>query len=118
MKYELRDYQRAASDAAVSFFRDAESPHNGLIILPTGAGKSLVIADIASKIDEPLIVLQPSREILEQNYSKSKSYGVEDCSIFSASLNRKEINRITFATIGSLMNHVEEFDHFHKILHR
>ena len=75
-----------------------------------------MIADIASKIDEPLIVLQPSKEILEQNFAKLQSYGVWDCSIYSASLNRKEINRITFATIGSLMNHVDEFDSFHKIL--
>ena len=117
MKYELRDYQSAASDAAVSFFSEPNNcKHNGLLILPTGAGKSLVIADIASKIDEPLIVLQPNREILQQNFAKLMSYGAWDCSIYSASLNRKEINRITFATIGSLMNHVEDFDHFHKIL--
>ena len=117
MKYKLRDYQTAASDAAVKFFSDKGSAkHNGILILPTGAGKSLVIADIASKIDEPLIVLQPSKEILEQNFAKLQSYGVWDCSIYSASLNRKEINRITFATIGSLMNHVDEFDSFHKIL--
>ena len=70
MKYELRDYQRSASDAAVSFFQNTKnSKHNGLLILPTGAGKSLVIADIASRIEEPLIVLQPSREILQQNYT-------------------------------------------------
>ncbi len=117
MKYQLRPYQQEASNAAVSFFSDkCNAKHNGILILPTGAGKSLVIADIASHIDEPLIVLQPSKEILEQNFKKLMSYGAWDCSIYSASLNRKEINRITFATIGSLMNHVEEFDHFHKIL--
>ena len=116
MKYELRQYQREASDAAVRFFADEGATGNGMIILPTGAGKSLVIADIASRIDEPLIVLQPSKEILEQNYSKLKSYGVEDCSIFSASLNSKEIDRITFATIGSVMNSLSDFDVFHKII--
>lgn len=98
------------------FFADTDATGNGMIILPTGAGKSLVIADIASRIDEPLIVLQPSKEILEQNYSKLKSYGVEDCSIFSASLNSKEIDRITFATIGSVMNSLSDFDVFHKII--
>lgn len=80
------------------------------------SGKSLVIADIASKIDEPLIVLQPSKEILEQNYAKLRSYDVLDCSIYSASLNRKEISRITFATIGSVMSHLDEFDKFKKII--
>lgn len=76
----------------------------------------MVIADIASRIEEPLIVLQPSREILQQNYSKLLSYGIVDCSIYSASLNRKEINRITFATIGSVMGHLDDFNVFHKIL--
>lgn len=117
MVYTLRDYQQHSSDAAVRFFSDPNSSkHNGLIILPTGSGKSLVIADIASKIDEPLLVLQPSKEILEQNHAKLMSYGVWDCSIYSASLNRKEINRITFATIGSVMAHLDDFNVFHKIL--
>lgn len=80
------------------------------------SGKSLVIADIASRIDEPLIVLQPSREILEQNYRKLLSYDVFDCSIYSASMGRKEISRITFATIGSVMNHMDDFKGFHKII--
>lgn len=117
MTYTLRPYQQEASDAAVRFFSDKGSAkHNGILILPTGAGKSLVIADIASKIDEPLIVLQPSKEILEQNFAKLQSYGVWDCSIYSASLNRKEINRITFATIGSVMGHLDDFNVFHKII--
>lgn len=117
MEYKLRDYQEQASAAAVKFFDDkANAKHNGILILPTGAGKSLVIADIASKIDEPLIVLQPNKEILEQNYNKLLSYGIFDCSIYSASLNSKEIRRITFATIGSVMNHLEDFNHFHKII--
>lgn len=116
MKYQLREYQQKASDAAVHFLTTNTSQRGGLLILPTGAGKSLVIADIASKIDEPLIVLQPSKEILEQNYNKLISYDVFDCSIYSASLNRKEINRITFATIGSVMNHLHDFDRFKYII--
>ena len=117
MVYTLRDYQQQSSDAAVRFFSDPNSSkHNGIIILPTGAGKSLVIADIASRIDEPLIVLQPNREILQQNFDKFQSYGVWDCSVYSASFNSKEISRITFATIGSVMNHCEDFNRFRKIL--
>ena len=115
MRFQLRNYQQRASDAAVNYFT-GKTKGNGLLILPTGAGKSLVIADIASRIDEPLIVLQPNKEILEQNYNKLLSYDVFDCSIYSASLNRKEINRITFATIGSVMNHLHDFDEFHKII--
>ncbi len=115
MKYKLRDYQQEASDSAVCFFR-TNNDRNGLLILPTGAGKSLVIADIAFRLGEPLLVLQPSREILSQNYRKLKSYGVDDCSIYSASLNSKEISRITFATIGSIMAHIDDFDHFKYVI--
>lgn len=115
MIYTLRDYQQESSDAAVSFFQ-AKNDRNGLLVLPTGAGKSLVIADIAFRLGEPLLVLQPSREILSQNYGKLKSYGVEDCSVYSASLNSKKISRITFATIGSIMAHIDDFDHFKYII--
>ena len=64
MTYQLRDYQKSASDAAVSVFKSKEKK-NYVIVLPTGAGKSLVIANIAARIDGPLIVFQPSKEILE-----------------------------------------------------
>ena len=115
MNYVLREYQKEASDAAVNFFR-TQNDRNGLLICPTGSGKSLIISDIAYRLGEPMLVLQPSREILTQNYDKLKSYGVEDCSIYSASLNSKEISRITFATIGSIMAHIDDFDHFKYII--
>ena len=115
MKYKLRTYQKLASDAAVTAF-NGKKDENGLLILPTGAGKSLVIADIASRLEGPLLVFQPSKEILEQNFAKLQSYGSWDCGIYSASVGRKDINRITFATIGSVMNHMEDFSHFRNIL--
>jgi len=89
---------------------------NGLLILPTGAGKSLVIADIAHRLEGPLLILQPSKEILEQNFAKLQSYGIWDSSIYSASVGYKEINRITFATIGSVMNHMDDFAHFKNVM--
>lgn len=115
MIYQLRDYQQEASDASIRFFRSG-SDRNGLLILPTGSGKSLCIADIAHRLDGNVLVFQPSKEILEQNYAKLKSYGVEDCSIYSALFRRKEISRITFATIGSVKAHMEDFNHFRYII--
>lgn len=113
--YQLRDYQQRASDAAVSFFSEG-SKKNGIIVLPTGAGKSLVIADIAARLGVPVLIFQPSKEILEQNYSKLCSYGVIDVGIFSASFNRKEVRRITFATIGSVRNHKDYFRRFRYVI--
>ena len=116
MSYVLRDYQQKASDAAVSFFANKAKKSNAIMVLPTGAGKSLVIADIASRLEGHTLVFQPSKEILEQNYLKLCSYGIMDCSIYSASFGRKDISRITFATIGSVRNHPELFLHFKNII--
>ena len=114
MQYILRTYQKQASQAAIKAFK--EFKRNGLLILPTGSGKSLIIADIAANLDEPLIVFCPSKEILEQNVEKFRSYGIIDYGVYSASAGSKEINRITFATIGSVNNHVEDFDRFKYVI--
>ena len=114
--YRLRDYQSQASDAAVRFFSDTSRRNNAIMVLPTGSGKSLVIADIAARLEGHTLVFQPSKEILEQNYRKLCSCGVMDCSIYSASMNRKEVSRITFATIGSVKAHPELFSHFQHII--
>lgn len=113
--YTLRPYQEQASNAAVRAFK-GKSKKNGLLVLPTGAGKSLVIADIASRLEEPLLVFQPNKEILEQNFAKLQSYGIFDCGVYSASVGCKDINRITFATIGSVMNHMKDFSHFKYVI--
>ena len=114
--YKLRDYQQKASDAAVSFFNNRAKKTNAIMVLPTGSGKSLIIADIAARLDGHTLVFQPSKEILEQNFKKLCSYGILDCSIYSASFNSKEISRITFATIGSVKNQPELFTHFKNII--
>ena len=49
--YKLRDYQQKTSDAAVNFFANKAKKNNAIMVLPTGAGKSLVIADIASRLE-------------------------------------------------------------------
>lgn len=113
--YELRPYQREAVDAAVSFF-DSPMQGNGLIVLPTGAGKSLVIANIAYRLDAPVLIFQPSKEILEQNYHKLLSYGVLDAGIFSASFNSKDVRKVTFATIGSVKSHKDYFRRFRYVI--
>jgi DNA repair protein RadD len=113
--YTLREYQRQAVDAAVNYFTNGNR-RNGLIVLPTGSGKSLVIANIINRLDTPVLVFQPSKEILIQNYEKLCSYGVVDCSVFSASCNSKVISRITFATIGSVKNHKEYFMRFRYVI--
>lgn len=102
--YELRYYQKNAVEAGLNFL---QGKHNGgLIILPIGAGKSLVIAAIANALKSPLLVLQPSKEILEQNFKKLTDFQYFDCGIYSASFSRKDVKMVTFATIGSIVNKI------------
>ena len=109
--YSLRPYQQEAVDIAVKKLQGKSKPF--IIQAATGAGKSLIIADICHKIDEPILILQPSKEILEQNYAKLISYDpLIDAGIYSASAGRKEIREFTFATIGSIYKKPKEFEHF------
>lgn len=114
MAFTLRPYQQQASDAGVNFFSTKGDWH-GIEVLPTGSGKSLVVADIANRLDGDTLILQPNKEILAQNYDKMCSYGKE-CSIYSASMKQKDISKITFATIQSVMHDVDSFDHFRNII--
>jgi len=113
--YQLRDYQEEATQIAVNGLRTEKHPF--IIQAATGAGKSLIIASICHRIDEPILILQPSKEILEQNYQKLLSYDPTiDAGIYSASKGRKEIRKFTFATIGSIYKKPEEFKHFKYVL--
>jgi len=101
MAFTPRPYQIKAITAAKDFF-NCNKKYNAIEILPTGSGKSVVIANIAMDLPGKTIVLQPSIEILKQNYAKFLSYGYR-AGIYSASANKKFIDRITFATIGSVI---------------
>lgn len=115
MKYELRDYQQQAVDSAVNFFL-SPAKFNAIMVLPTGAGKSLVLANIALRLNAPVLIFQPGREILEQNYAKLLSYDFYEAGIFSASFGRREISKVTFATIGSVKNYKEYFNQFKYVM--
>lgn len=116
MEIQLRDYQKAASDKAVAFFLNPKIKHNGLIVIPTGGGKSWVIADIANRLNDNVLIFCPSKEILVQNYEKMVKICPFDCAVYSASVGQKQIAKITFATIGSAINHKEQFRHFKYVL--
>lgn len=115
MTYTLRPYQEEAVAAAVHHMKNYGKPF--IVQAATGAGKSLIIAEICHRINEHILILQPSKEILEQNYLKLLSYDPDiDAGIYSASKGRKEIAKFTFATIGSIYKKPEEFKHFKYVI--
>ena len=107
--YKPRPYQKGAVEKAVEFFK-SKSKKRPIIYAPTASGKSIIIAFITRELKENTLVLQPSKELLEQNYGKFIECGGE-ASIYSASCGSKEIGDVTFATIGSIRKNPELFKH-------
>jgi len=99
---KLRDNQILPVQLGVEYFEE-ENPVPSIIVAPTAFGKSIVIAKIAKQVNEKILVIQPSKELLEQNYEKFTRLGGE-AKIYSASMNEKEIGNVTYATIGSIVN--------------
>lgn len=100
---QLRSNQVEPIDKAIKFFQE-KKPKPSLIVLPTAWGKSILTAFVAKNTDDKIIVLQPSKELLEQNYLKYMNLcdGFANAGIYSASFGRKDIARVTYATIGSI----------------
>ena len=100
---ELRKNQIEPVQKAIDYFKQRK-PEPSIIVAPTAFGKSILIAYVAKHVEGNLLVIQPSKELLEQNYTKYINLcGLEaQAEIYSASMNRKKIAKITFATIGSI----------------
>ncbi len=107
----LRENQEEPIRKAIEFFKE-KNPKPSLIVLPTAWGKSILTAFVAKNTDDKLLVLQPSKELLEQNFNKYMTlfdwFG-GNAGIYSASFGKREIAQITYATIGSIKNLGEEF---------
>lgn len=116
MTYKLREYQQQAVDKAVTFLTDSKARYNGIIVVPTGGGKSHIVAAIADRLDSNVLIFSPSREILAQNFEKMSAINPFGCTIFSASFNSKEVGKVTFATIGSAKSYPELFKQFRYII--
>jgi DNA repair protein RadD len=98
--YKLRPYQQEAVDAAIRHFQKQRDP--AVVVLPTGAGKSLVIAELARIAKGRVLVLAHVKELVEQNHQKYESYELE-AGIYSAGLNRKDKNsKVIFGSIQSV----------------
>jgi DNA repair protein RadD len=105
--YKLRDYQQTAVDNTIAYFKKSRDP--AVIVLPTGAGKSLVIAELARIARGRVLVLAHVKELVEQNFLKYQSYGLE-AGIFSASLGLKDFDhKAIFGSIQSVARAPDQF---------
>lgn len=87
-----RYYQSDANDAVWGFL--SSEPGNPLVVLPTGAGKSLVIAMLCKQalaFGGRVVVLQHRKELIQQNAEKIQILMPDiKVGIFSAGLNSRE----------------------------
>lgn len=110
MQYVARPHQRRAVDDIVAYLKTGNTKPV-LAVLPTAAGKSWVIADLIKQMNDiSTIVLQPSQELLKQNYKKYTGPEIQgEASLYSASVGKKNVGNVTYATPGSIKNVASKF---------
>lgn len=119
--FTLRNYQKEGIEACKKVL--LAKKRKALVVAPTGAGKSIYIAKTTHDLDVPMVILQPSKELLVQNYKKFTAYGGK-ATIYCSSLKEKsidkkgyfklngeykrcdEVSRVTFATVGSIKKEI------------
>jgi DNA repair protein RadD len=111
---KLRPYQQDAVDATLRHFRASDEA--AVIVLPTGAGKSLVIAELARLARRRILVLAHVRELVEQNHAKYAAFGLS-AGIFSAGLGHKDAgHQVTFASVQSVARNLSLFENAYSLL--
>ena len=100
--FKLRPYQKACVDQTILHFKNSNEP--AVIVLPTGAGKSIVIAELARIANGRVLVLAHVKELVEQNHAQYLMLS-ESAGIYSAGLNRKDSeDKVIFGSIQSVAN--------------
>ncbi|WP_132763698.1 DEAD/DEAH box helicase [Vibrio crassostreae] len=112
--YTLRPYQADSVKSVIHYFRKHQTP--AVLVLPTGAGKSLVIAELARLAKGRVLVLAHVKELVEQNHEKYEGYGLKG-SVFSAGLGRKETDQqVVFASVQSVVRNLDSFSNQFSLL--
>jgi len=119
---QLRDYQTDAINALYDYWNN-EKGKNGLIVCPTGSGKSVIIAELCRQIcteypNVKILVITHTKEIISQNVKELRNiYPSASIGIFSAGLGLKQTQAVvTFASIQSVYDKVFKFDKIDIIL--
>jgi DNA repair protein RadD len=105
---KLRPYQTAAVAAIYKYWEN--SANSGLVVLPTGTGKSLIVAEVCKLTKEypqtRIIVATHTREIIAQNFQKLiHAWPDAPAGIYSAGMNKRDTHhKILFVGIQSVYN--------------
>lgn len=109
-----RSYQLEAVQSIYDYFGYASG--NPLIAMPTGTGKSVVIAMFLQSVfhsypTQRVLILTHVKELIVQNYEKLRAiWSQAPAGIYSAGLNRRETHyNITFGGIASVAKRWKDF---------
>lgn len=105
MLKKARYYQTECLDALRQYLRD-NPEKNPLVELPTGAGKSFVIAEIAkgaNKRGSRVLMLTDKKELVQQNHDAMLENGLTDVGIYSSGIGKRQrYNGVVCAGIQSV----------------
>ena len=113
----LRDYQQRTIDQLYAWF-EAGNTGNPCLVLPTGSGKSHIIAALCKDAlqswpETRILMLTHVRELISQNLEKMRQHWPNaPLGVYSAGLRQKELGEpITFAGIQSVRNKAQQIGH-------
>lgn len=116
MQIQPRSYQVEAVGSLYQYFSTRSG--NPVLALPTGTGKSVIIAMFLQSIyykfpGQRVMVLTHVKELIQQNYNNLMGlWPAAPAGVYSAGLNRRDTHRkITFAGIGSVAKRARDFGH-------
>ena len=98
----LRPYQQDAVTATLDALRQGEHP---VLALPTGSGKSHIIAALCAALPGRVLVVTHRKELIRQDRSK---HAGEDAGIYSAGLRQRDLDhRVLYAGVASIYRRME-----------
>lgn len=114
---QARSYQTEAVSSIYRYFSSGNTG-NPVLALPTGTGKSVVIAMFLESVfrsypSQRIMILTHVKELIEQNFEKLRSvWPYAPAGVYSAGLGKRDIHApITFAGIASVAKKWQAFGH-------
>lgn len=101
---EIRDYQQLAVETLLQ-------QHRGVVVSPTGSGKSLIIHLLADAIHQPTLIVVPTTGLVSQLAHDLESYGCPSTDIqrVHAGLPKAQQSRIVLSTWQSIYKLPESY---------
>ena len=121
IEFEERWFQTEAEQSIFDYFEHKSG--NPVVAMPTGTGKSVVIAKFLRRVfqywpTQRVMMLTHVKELIKQNANKVRQiWPTAPLGIYSAGLNQKDLCLpITFGGVASVKNVVRQFGHIDLLL--